>query len=47
MKKYRSKSFSDYVVKWGNKDADIKKQFSLFYRCFGVFCENGKMAGFS
>jgi len=41
-KKYYSKSFSDYVVKWGNKDADIKKQFSFFYRCFGVFCENGK-----
>ena len=41
-KKYYSKSFSDYVVKWGNQDADIKKQFGLFYRCFGVFCENGK-----
>ena len=41
-KKYYSKSFSAYVVKWGNQDADTKKQFSLFYRYFGVFCENGK-----
>jgi len=41
-KKYYSKSFSAYVVKWGKQDADIKKQFSFFYRCFGVFCENGK-----
>lgn len=41
-KKYYSKSFSSYVVKWGKQDEDIKKQFGLFYRYFGVFCENGK-----
>jgi glycosyltransferase involved in cell wall biosynthesis len=31
-----------YILKWGNNDIDIKKQFGLFYRFFGVYIENGK-----
>ena len=40
-KKYYSASFSAYREKWpGNED--VKKQFSFWYRYFGVFLENGK-----
>ncbi|MBR5624156.1 glycosyltransferase [bacterium] len=40
-KKYYSASFAAYREKWpGNED--VKKQFSLWYRYFGVFLENGK-----
>jgi len=40
-KKYYSASFAAYKEKWpGNED--VKKQFSLWYRYFGVFLENGK-----
>lgn len=48
LKKYlRKKSYyignlDIYINKWGNEDADIKKQFGLRYRFFGVFLENGK-----
>ncbi len=40
-KKYYSASFAAYREKWpGNED--VKKQFSFWYRYFGVFLENGK-----
>ncbi|MBO7435196.1 glycosyltransferase [bacterium] len=40
-KKYYSTSFAAYKEKWpGNED--VKKQFSFWYRYFGVFLENGK-----
>ena len=40
-KKYYSASFAAYKEKWpGNED--VKKQFSFWYRYFGVFLENGK-----
>jgi glycosyltransferase involved in cell wall biosynthesis len=41
-KKYYSKSFAAYINKWGSDDPDIKKQFGLLYRYFGVFMEKGK-----
>jgi len=41
-KSYYSKSFDKYIKKWGKSDADIKKQFSPFYRYFIVFTEHGK-----
>lgn len=36
-KTYYSRSFETYINKWGRNDPDIKKQFGLFYRYFGVF----------
>ena len=48
VKKYLSKkskysqTFDDYIKKWGKNDPDIKKQFGLWYRYFGVFIEDGK-----
>jgi glycosyltransferase involved in cell wall biosynthesis len=41
-KAYYAKSYKAYIGKWGKSDPDIKKQFGLFYRYFGVFIENGK-----
>lgn len=41
-KRYYIKSFDNYIQKWGQDDPDIKKQFSPYYRFFGVFTENGK-----
>lgn len=41
-KNYYSQTFKDYIKKWGENDADIKKQFGFWYRYFGVFLENGK-----
>lgn len=41
-KSYYAKSFDKYINKWGKDDPDIKKQFGLWYRYFGVFLENGK-----
>ena len=41
-KGYYAKSFDGYISKWGKDDEDIKKQFGLGYRYFGVFLENGK-----
>ncbi|MFA5406128.1 MAG: glycosyltransferase [Candidatus Nanoarchaeia archaeon] len=35
-------TFDGYINKWGLYDADIKKQFSPFYRLFCVFFEDGK-----
>ncbi|MEK6893125.1 MAG: glycosyltransferase [Nanoarchaeota archaeon] len=48
LKKYLEKKacyaedFDSYIEKWGETDEDIKKQFSIYYRFFGVFAENGK-----
>lgn len=41
-KKYYAKSFNQYIKKWGSQDKDVKKQFSIFYRFFGVFFEENK-----
>lgn len=41
-KGYYAKSFEVYIDKWGKEDKDIKKQFGLAYRYFGVFLQNGK-----
>lgn len=41
-KGYYSKSFDNYIHKWGKEDNDVKKQFGVYYRFFGVFVENGK-----
>jgi hypothetical protein len=41
-KSYYAKSFDVYINKWSKNDPDIKKQFGLWYRYFGVFLENGK-----
>ena len=41
-KSYYARSFDGYISKWGRDDADIQRQFGLWYRYFGVFLENGK-----
>jgi len=41
-KRYYSQSFETYIKKWGKDDPDIRKQFGIYYRFFGVFVENGK-----
>ncbi|MDL1969868.1 MAG: glycosyltransferase [Candidatus Desulfofervidaceae bacterium] len=41
-KAYYARSFDIYIKKWGLDDPDIKKQFGIWYRFFGVFIENGK-----
>ncbi len=41
-KGYYAQTFDDYIVKWGRKDEDVKKQFGIYYRFLGVFIENGK-----
>jgi len=41
-KNYYAKSFNKYIRKWGKDNPDIKKQFGLWYRYFGVFIEKGK-----
>jgi len=35
-------TFDGYINKWGKNDPDIKKQFGIWYRFFGVFLEKGK-----
>lgn len=40
-KAYYTKSFAAYKAKWPRCPA-VKKQFSFWYRFFGVFLENGK-----
>ena len=35
-------TFDSYITKWGKNDSDIRKQFGVGYRYFGVFLENGK-----
>jgi hypothetical protein len=41
-KGYYAKKFDDYIGKWGKDDKEIKKQFNIFYRFFGVFFEKDK-----
>lgn len=41
-KRYYSKTFDKYVQKWGRNNLEIKKQYGLYYRLFGVFIEAGK-----
>nr|MDA8161785.1 glycosyltransferase [Desulfobacteraceae bacterium] len=41
-KAYYVKGFDGYIAKWGRNDPDIRRQFGLWYRYFGVFMENGK-----
>lgn len=41
-KGYYAKKFGDYIMKWGKNDPDIRKQFGVCYRFFGVFVERGK-----
>lgn len=41
-KGYYTKKFDEYISKWGKDDPDVKKQFGIYYRFFGVFLENGK-----
>lgn len=41
-KGYYSRGFDGYIAKWGRDDPDIKKQFGIAYRYFGVFFEEGK-----
>lgn len=41
-KEYYAKSFENYIKKWGKNNPDIKKQFGVYYRFFGVFIEKGK-----
>ena len=40
-KAYYSKTIGDYRAKWPEHPA-VRKQFSPWYRCVGVFVENGK-----
>jgi len=37
-----SNNFDRYIAKWGKEDSDIKKQFGIWYRFFGIFIENKK-----
>lgn len=37
-----AKGFDKYISKWGKNEHDLRKQFGLWYRFFGVFLENGK-----
>jgi glycosyltransferase involved in cell wall biosynthesis len=37
-----SNNFDRYIKKWGKEDSDIKKQFGIWYRFFGIFFENKK-----
>ncbi len=41
-KRKYANTFDGYIKKWGKSDPDIQKQFSLWYRYFSVFLENGK-----
>jgi GT2 family glycosyltransferase len=42
-KMYYAGSFDQYIKKWGEKDAVIKKQLGFYYRYVGVFSENKKI----
>ena len=41
-KSYYTPGFVKYIKKWGKSDPDIKKQFGLIYRYFGIFLEEGR-----
>ncbi|MBQ7251559.1 MAG: glycosyltransferase [Kiritimatiellae bacterium] len=44
-KAYYSPSFTDYRAKWPDHP-NVRRQFSVWYRFFGVFLENGKWRRF-
>lgn len=35
-------TFDEYIKKWGKNHPDIKRQFGLYYRYFGIYLEHGK-----
>lgn len=41
-KTYYGGSFAAYTAKYPADDPDLKRQFGMAYRFFGVFCENGR-----
>lgn len=41
-KNYYIQNMEVYIKKWGKIDSDLKKQFGIAYRFFGVFIEDGK-----
>ena len=41
-----SNKFNLYIKKWGKKDKDIRKQFGVWHRFFGIFFEDRKKIGF-
>jgi glycosyltransferase involved in cell wall biosynthesis len=41
-KAYYARQFDNYISKWGKDDEDVRKQFGICYRYFGVFFEKGK-----
>lgn len=41
-KSYYTKGFKGYTKKWGKNDPDIKRQFGVYYRYFGIFMEDRK-----
>jgi len=41
-KAYYAGNFEKYIGKWGKRDKIIRKQFGIWYRYFGVFCEKGR-----
>lgn len=45
-KDYYTRSFNQYIRKWGKNDSDIHKQFDPKYRYFMVFLENDKWRRF-
>lgn len=45
-KSYYSLGCKKYILKWGENDKDIKKQFGFTYRYFNVFLEKGKWKKF-
>jgi len=45
-KRYYSVNFKEYINKWSKEDPDIKKQFGVYYRFFGVFIEKNKWKRF-
>jgi glycosyltransferase involved in cell wall biosynthesis len=41
-KAYYILNMNMYIKKWGKNDKDVKRQFGMYYRYFGVFMEKGK-----
>lgn len=41
-----AKTFESYIEKWGKDDPDVRRQFSPWYRFFGVFVGEGKWRRF-
>jgi glycosyltransferase involved in cell wall biosynthesis len=41
-KRRYARTAADYIAKWGRDDPDIRRQFSPYYRFWGIFTEEGK-----